>query len=175
MIGYKVNLTFTNSLYNVVRGSVGGIATGWMVRGYNPVVESGFLSFRTRPCPPWSPSSLIKWVSQLFLEVKLPGHVFGYSLLPIPQVTTSRRAFMAYFREKFTVFTNTERKKRIIMRINFLISWKTFVIEADYQTFFIISWIQCTFCPLHANYPIMVRCTLDSLLLPHVFRFPGYT
>jgi hypothetical protein len=80
---------------------------------------------------------------------------------------------MAYFREKFTVCTNRERTKRIIQRINVLILWNTFVKEADYQTLFRTGWIQSTFCPLHAHVLIKVACTLDSLLLPHIFRFSG--
>ena len=79
-----------------------------MIRGFNPARESGFQIFGTRPGPPWSPTSLIKWVLQLFLEVEPPGRAFSHSLLPRPQVTASRLCFMAYFNEKFTVFTNTE-------------------------------------------------------------------
>jgi len=61
------------------------------------MTESGFLSFGTRPGPPWSTTRLIKWVLQLFLEVKPPGRAFGHSLLPRPQVTTSRLCFHGIF------------------------------------------------------------------------------
>lgn len=68
--------------WSVVAWEVQRITSGWMIRGYNPVRESGFLSFGARPGPPWSPTSLIKRVMQLSLEVKALGRAFGHLLRP---------------------------------------------------------------------------------------------